>query len=580
MKQAILKGALGAGLLLTGLVVLPSAAGAAAKIVPNAPTGVSAVAGGTKVTVSWTASTVPAGGLPVTSYKVAGIGPINHYPCVTGATITTCTATLPPTNPKHPAGITYSIKVQALNAVGHSAWSSTVPVLFGVPSAPVGVTAVAGSASALVSWTAGAPASHPTSRYTVTAVPGGQTCSTTATAPAVPATSCTVTGLATGVSTSFSVTATNVVGTGVPGLSTAITIPLPDVVPAAPTQVTASVAAGSTSAALVNFTAPAPNGGSPITGYTAIVDDTTSSTVTTFTGPPSAATNGISVTGLNTTDTYTFSVYATNGAGNGPASVPVAGDPASPSSVTPTNDGVGGATVAWTASPMTLGTPVTGFRVSSIDLTTFTLGPSATVSSSTSSATLSGLNIGDLYDVCVTTESALASQSETCVEFTTYPPPSGPATVTPTNIGDGTGSVSWTAPTTVPAGNPVTGFRVSTLDLTTFTLGQQFTVSNSTFSAALTGLTIGDLYDVCIASLSAYATDQTSTCVEFTAYAPPGGPATVTPTSNGDGTGSVSWTAPTTVPTRAPSSRGPWPPTRCAPAGRAGRAVRRPSRWP
>lgn len=75
-----------------------------------------------------------------------------------------------------------------------------------LPASPTAVTGVSGSGEVIVSWTASPdPVNGPVLSYTVTANPGGASC-TTAT------TSCTVTGLTNGQSYTFSVVATNVTG--------------------------------------------------------------------------------------------------------------------------------------------------------------------------------------------------------------------------------------------------------------------------------------------------------------------------------------------------------------------------------
>jgi len=81
------------------------------------------------------------------------------------------------------------------------------------------------------------------------------------------------------------------------------------VAPGAPTIGTATVVNLTT--VNVTFTAPADNGGSPITSYTAV------SSPGNITGTVNQAGSGtITVTGLTAGTTYTFVVYATNSAGN------------------------------------------------------------------------------------------------------------------------------------------------------------------------------------------------------------------------------------------------------------------------
>jgi hypothetical protein len=102
------------------------------------------------------------------------------------------------------------------------------------PSLPSSVTATAVSGSqATVSWSA--PASTggaPITGYTVTASPGGATCSTTT------ALTCDVTGLSTAVSYSYSVVADNAIGTS--GVRSTTVTYVPPVVPSTPINVSPS----------------------------------------------------------------------------------------------------------------------------------------------------------------------------------------------------------------------------------------------------------------------------------------------------------------------------------------------------
>jgi hypothetical protein len=109
-----------------------------------------------------------------------------------------------------------------------------------VPAAPTGVSAQAGNASALVSWTAPANGGSPISSYTVTAYAGSTAITSVSVTGNPPATSTTVASLTNGTPYDFVVTATNGVGTGPPSgpsptvTPIAATVTAPSLDPATP----------------------------------------------------------------------------------------------------------------------------------------------------------------------------------------------------------------------------------------------------------------------------------------------------------------------------------------------------------
>ncbi len=200
----------------------------AVQTAPGAPTGVSGTAGDASVALSWTAPSSN-GGSAITSYRITPyIGSTAQTPITTGSTSTSRTVT-GLTN-----GTAYTFRVAATNAVGTGADSgasaAVTPRAPTAPGTPTGLAGTAGNQSVALTWTA--PSSDGGSAitgYRITPYIGNT--AQTAINTGSTSTSRTVTGLANGTAYTFTVAATNAVGTGA---ATAKTAPI---TPAAPKTV-------------------------------------------------------------------------------------------------------------------------------------------------------------------------------------------------------------------------------------------------------------------------------------------------------------------------------------------------------
>ena len=395
------------------------------------------------VTVTWT-DPANNGGSALTGYTVTS-SPAGGTCTGSTGTATSCTITSGLT-----AGTAYTFTVTATNSAGTSgpsgATSSITPAT--LPSVPTGVTAsnVTGIANGnnpqvTVSWTASSNGGSAITGYTVTANTGGGTCSTSGT-------TCTIsTNLTAGTSYTYTVTASNAAGTTT--ASTASAAVTEATVPGTPTIGSASyvtaIPNGNSPQVAVTWTDPASNGGSAITGYT----------VTANTGGGTCTVAGATATtctvssNLTAGSSYSFSVVATNVAGNSvasalsnsvtPATVPSAPTIGTATAVTGLPNGSAPeATVTWTDPSSSGGSAITGYTVTSSPAGGTCSASGATATSCTVS---SGLTAGTPYTFTVTATNAagtsLASGATSSVTPATEPaaprrcsPPTCPASTT------------------------------------------------------------------------------------------------------------------------------------------------------
>ena len=358
------------------------------------------------------------------------------------------------------------------------------------PGVPTGVTGTPGNTQVAVTWVA--PASNGGSAitgYTVTAAPGGATCTTTG------ALTCTVTGLVNGTAYTFTVAATNALGTsGDSGPSAGVT---PRTVPDAPTGV--GGVPGNNSVA-VSWIAPAGNGGSTITGYTA----------TAAPGGATCTTNGAltcNVAGLASGTAYTFTVRASNAAGPGApstASAPVttlgppATAPGAPTAVTgtPANSSV---TVSWTAPSSNGGAPISGYTVTAAP------GGATCTTSGAVSCTVATLSNGTPYTFTVTASNSVGASVASVASAAVTPRTTPLAPAKPTGVpGNKKVTLKWVAPAN--GGSPITDYVIQYRLTTTATWSTFADPVSTAVTAVVTPLLNGKAYVFRIAAKNASGT--------------------------------------------------------------------------
>lgn len=276
----------------------------------GAPTGVGAIGGDAEATVSWTAPSDD-GGSTITGHTArlydAPTGGSVVGQCTT--TATSCEAT-GLTN-----GVTLYVNVAATNGAGEGEASSPRVAVtpLAVPDAPsISLTPNSGELEVDVDLVDDGGSPVTTFEYRLDS--GSWTSAATAADPF------TISGLTNGRTYSVEVRAVNAVGTGAASTSVDAT---PAALPGAPTSLIATPAGGSL---VLDWGAPASDGGTSITDYVIEVATNAAGPFSVFADGTSSAT-AATVTGLTNGTQYVVRVSAVNAIGTSAAAGPVSATP-------------------------------------------------------------------------------------------------------------------------------------------------------------------------------------------------------------------------------------------------------------
>ncbi|WP_157109145.1 fibronectin type III domain-containing protein [Cryobacterium arcticum] len=234
-------------------------------VAPDAPAAVTAVSSAKSVAAVAVTPPADPSDRPITQYTVTSTTTADSC-TITDVTATPLTCDITGLS----IGTPYAFTATATSAAGTSVASIVSNSILRTPVAPdlpasVTATSTGATTADVVLTPPAAPSDRPITSYTVTASPGGLTCTTTdVTATVI---GCTITGLTRGESYTFTATATSSAGTSaaLPGSTPPASDPvIPSTLPSAPLNV--AVVPSETSVTL-SWAAPVDDGGQPLDDY-------------------------------------------------------------------------------------------------------------------------------------------------------------------------------------------------------------------------------------------------------------------------------------------------------------------------
>ena len=517
---------------------------------PGSPTNLSAIpVSPTQVNLFWSAPSNN-GGYPITGYKIeyrVGSGSYSTLVSDTGSTSTTFSHTGLTTNQA------YLYRVYAITSFGISedpsleafAQPKSTSTL-NAPSAPTSLSATAISPTQIsLSWSA--PTNNGGAVITgyKIEVKSGSGSYTMVSNTQSTSTTYSHTGLTTGTTYTYKVSAINSAGAGDASneVSATPTSSSSSGVPGAPTNLAATAVSGTQ--INLSWSAPSNNGGYPIIGYK-IEYRIGSGSYTTLVSNTQSTSTTYSHTGLTSGQLYVYRVSAINTVGIGstssessatPTSSSSASAPGTPTGFTATTASPTQINLSWNAPSSNGGSAITGYK---IEVKSGSGSYTTLVSNTQSTSTFfshTGLTTGTTYYYRVSAINAIGASPST--EASAKPQETTTPTLTAMAVSPTSITLSWVPPSQTYK-QAITGYKIQEkIGTDTFVTIEERTSSTLT-TYTITELTTGDTYTYVVSahfSLGASPNSNEASATPTTTSAPP--PSQPTTTSPSAPTGLV-----------------------------------------